>query len=69
MTFSMIKFSQPTNFIVLIRNFLQAPPPMDDISMSYLNSLQSKKIYDYNRRQDPLQNEGYSVINSSCYAL
>lgn len=55
--FALIEWNHPTSFLTIIRNFLQAPPPTERQSIAYLKSLHEKKMYDYQRRQDPIQKE------------
>ena len=55
--FALIEYNHPYTFITIIRNFLQAPPPMNQQSIQSLQTIMNKKMYDKRRRQDPLQKE------------
>ena len=51
---ALIEWNHPYNFHVLFRNILQAEPPHSESSLHFLSELHSKKLYDKNRRQDPI---------------
>ena len=56
-SFSIIAWNHPTNFTTLFRNVLQAPPPTNDVALNVLYSKQTKKMYDKERRQDPVEKD------------
>ena len=55
--FAILEWNHPTNYETIFRNILQAPPPKSIQSIQYIMSLHQKKLYDQNRRVDPVQKE------------
>ena len=50
--FAIIAWNHKDNFMTVLRNFLQGPPPETISGVKFLNKLAEKKKYDEQRRQD-----------------